>query len=714
MKRDYLKYLIQNTAAGVVLGLNAIVFCIAYAAFFSSIDVSLVIFISRFYLIGSAVVMIITSLTSPIPYAISAPQNHAVPILLIIVSQIVNFINLHSNNLEIYPTLFAVFAITTITTGLSYFLIGYWRQGNLIRYIPYPVICGFLAGLGWTLFIKAMLVLVDDQGIEDFFIIFLSIFFAIIALGLRKYQKPLLLLILFFLSIMVFYLFLYFSGISIAQVTEKNWLFSFPVHVSAGANINLLEFQYINWTAIYRVIPWIFIILLINNISILLNILSVELLTREDIDCDKDLVSTGIANMVAGLAGGVAGYLVIGQTALARLLGAKGSWAGVVAGLMCLAVVFFGTQLLSFVPRFVLFGMIISIAISVLHQWLYKTFYTLNIQEYCILVTIFMVIVAFDFLAGVIAGVLLSMIVFIINYSKIHVIRYILDGRTIRSKMVRNRESREILQEHAEELIYMKLDGYIFFGTAYTLMKTIKDRIEKSQPPVRFLILDFSSVDGIDSSVHKYFLRLKQLTLSHGFFLIFTSLSPLIKAELLKEDMLGKEVLVFDKKDAALQYCENRIINSRLSDISHTQSFEKQVEKIINSPENAKKLAKYFEKLLLKENECLASQNGISDNIYFIEKGSISVILNTGTEDLLLRKLGSGNFLGEMGFYSQRPRSANLIADEDCVLWVLSQDSMKNMEQSDPDLVIFFERMIVNIISDRLLFANHQLATLSL
>jgi len=101
-------------------------------------------------LFTAVVVGAIVSLTSSYPGVIAIPQDRVAPILALMAASITTRMESASPQEKCLGVMAAI-AVVSLVTGLFLFLLGRLRLGNMIRYIPYPVIGGFLAGSGWLL-----------------------------------------------------------------------------------------------------------------------------------------------------------------------------------------------------------------------------------------------------------------------------------------------------------------------------------------------------------------------------------------------------------------------------------------------------------------------------------------------------------------------------------------------------------------------------------
>ena len=152
-----------------------------------------------------------------------------------------------------------------------------------------------------------------------------------------------------------------------------------------------------------------------------------------------------------------------------------------------------------------------------------------------VVVLIVVVISTVGFLEGVGVGIVATVILFIVNYSRIDVVKNALTGVTYRSKVERPHQHYQALSQAGERIYVLNLQGFIFFGTANALLDRIAARVNDTErPDLRFIVLDFRRVTGLDSSAVLSFTRVKQLAQTNNIVLIFTDLTPEVKRQLVK------------------------------------------------------------------------------------------------------------------------------------------------------------------------------------
>ncbi len=146
------KRLLVNFVAGLIIGVIAVNLTISFAALiftgnlsdFLSAGISLGLF-------SVVVIGVVSTLLSSFPGTISGPRSSPAAILGISGATIAGLLAGKVPPHEIFLTIVAMIALTSITTGIIFLVLGQYRMGNLIRFLPYPVVGGFLAGIGLLL-----------------------------------------------------------------------------------------------------------------------------------------------------------------------------------------------------------------------------------------------------------------------------------------------------------------------------------------------------------------------------------------------------------------------------------------------------------------------------------------------------------------------------------------------------------------------------------
>jgi SulP family sulfate permease len=461
-------------------------------------------------------------------------------------------------------------------------------------------------------------------------------------------------------------------------------------------------------------------ILVISAIALLFNAGGLELVVRRDIDLNHELRSTGLANILSGLSGGPIGYLTLSLSALGHKMGSTSRLAGLFSAALCGVVLCFGVSLLSFLPRPVLGGLLFFLGLSFLVEWMYDAWFKIPRADWLIILLILFVISTRGFLDGVATGLLIAVVLFVIKYSGVDVVKQTLSGANSTSNVDRPVEHRRLLRETGEKLSILRLQGYIFFGTAHNLYRTISQRAEASGLPcLRFVLLDFTRVTGLDSSAAICFSKIIQLAQSSDFCVIFTNMTPELEHQLNKtvfsED--NESVYrIFPDQDYGIEWCENEILAAEnVLQAEGEQPLFAYLEESFPKSVDVGRFLAYLEKKEVGEGYYLMHEAEASEDLYFIESGQVNALISTsrggdktvrsGSEErntLRLRAMRPGTVVGEVSMYLGTSRTASAVTTKPSTLYRLSSEALRQMEKREPELASAFHQFVARLLAERI------------
>jgi len=719
--------LFTNLLSGLILGVLNTLYAVALAAFIFSGDMA------NYLPTGVGAVLIACFFTgliiaagSSVPGVISTPKGNICAIIALI-SVSVGTHNLASPH-QILPTIIAAIMISSILTGLFLFTLGSLRIGNLVRFIPYPVVGGCFAGAGlllvkgsFTTMLGAQLKFENIQLLMQYPNLILwspGFFFAVLLFGLeRRFKHFSLMPGVLMGCIVLFYLSLLLTKTSIVQAREAGLLFSNFSTGNLFPPLGSALYTHINLLALSEQVGNIMTIVFLGTVSTLLITSLIEVGTEKFINLERDLKVAGIANIITGLFGGVVGFHTASDTVLSYKFGAKNRLAGITYALICGASILIGPSIITYFPKPIMGGLILFVGISILAEWVYDAWFKLPKTDYFLVIFILIVVAFLGYLKGVGLGIIIAAILFIINYSRIDVVKHELSGKNHSSNVERAAVHQKLLEEKGEQIYILILQGYIFFGTADKLLNQMKQRMYSSEtPPVRFVILDFRLVSNIDTSAVISFKKLKQISRSKQVALVFTNLSPNIRQPLQQIDYFEDDDTLcadFSDLDYGLEWCENRILKiEKAADMGHFPLSQQLIDAFPNK-DVINRFMNYLSQLKLPTGHRLFRQGDASDHLYFIESGNITILLELGNKkQMRLQTMGGGTVLGEMGLYTNKPRSATAIVEEPSSLYSLSYESFQKMQAEDPEVAASFHQFVARSLADRIQHANEEIRAL--
>jgi SulP family sulfate permease len=271
-------------------------------------------------------------------------------------------------------------------------------------------------------------------------------------------------------------------------------------------------------------------------------------------------------------------------------------------------------------------------------------------------------------------------------------------------------EQLRILRQEGNRIHIFWLSGFIFFGSSNGLFEQIRRAINaQNENPVEYIVLDFSGVPGLDTSAVLSLIKLRNYCNEHGVTLVFAGLSELMRGSFQKAGFFasGQPHQVFTTRDEAIEGCEDMLLLYHEVGEASAPSFEGWLTAELGGAADMTRIAPYLERRELKEGEALFHEGDPADSIEILASGRLAVtIKDEQGRPIRLRRIVGYTIVGEMGFYRQVPRTANVIAEAPSIVYQLTRQSFDKMQSEDPTAASLFHKLIIRLLSDRLEFAD--------
>ena len=268
------------------------------------------------------------------PFIISAPQDIPIAILALMATTIVSTTESSWSSQQQYEFIFVTIGLTSILMGLFFYILGKFKLGKLVRYIPFPVVGGFLAGTGWLIVEFSFSMMTDiDPTINNLSTFFTSEMlirwvpgagFAIALLIIYRYASHYLLMpTVLTIGVGLFYIVAFFNGLSVSELESDGYLLGPFPEGSLFSGLPLKHLPKFEWNLFWVTLPAIGTMMVLNAISVLFKYCGLELVIKQDVDMDRELKLTGFSNIIAGIGGTPPGYLTLSETSMAYNIGAR-------------------------------------------------------------------------------------------------------------------------------------------------------------------------------------------------------------------------------------------------------------------------------------------------------------------------------------------------------------------------------------------------------
>ncbi len=713
-----LRRLLPALTAGLVVGLLEIALATSFAALIFAGELSS--YVPRgigLALMGTIFSSTLLALFTSLPGTVGGNQDVPSAFMAVVVAAIVAAMPSGATSQEMFLTAVAAITLTTLLAALCFLLLGVFKLGALVRFLPYPVIGGFLAGTGWLLVTGAFSTMLDiPEGATlvtaitqpEKLVYWLPglLLAMIMLLLLRRSDNAFILPGLVLGGVMLFYLLAWLSGTSLAELSDQGWLLGpFPTE-GLWQPLTPADLAQVNWSAIVSQTASMVTIFGVSAIALLLNVSGLELATKEDMEIDRELRVSGVANLASAAVSGLIGYQQLGLSALNFKTKANSRLVGLIAAAVCAAVLLFGASALSLIPVVIVSALLLYLGLEFLYAWVIEGWSRLPKIDYVIVLVILLVTATIGFMEAVALGLIVAVLLFVVGYSRIDVIRHELTEATYQSRVTRSHRQRQVLQRSGTQLLILELQGFIFFGTADNLLKHIRQRIEDPERPLlHYVLLDFRRVTGIDSTATLSFARLQQLAESKGFTLFYAGPSAQVRHQLQYGAAVSEQesVRFAPSLEIGVEWCENQILHQAGIDVKEQPpSLSEQLAEILPNVESLSEMMSYFEAMEVEAGYRLIQQGESSQDLFFIQDGRVTAVLDLEEgEPVRLQTMGGG-VVGEIGFYLGYDRTASIIVDVPSRIYRLSHENLQRMEKENPQAAANMHRLIVHMLSERI------------
>jgi SulP family sulfate permease len=712
---------LRNVGGGLAASLLSLAYCFSYGAFIFTgpLQPYLAHGVTA-ALITAAVTAPIVALTSGFRQAIAGPDSNTTALLAAMMVILAPKIAAAPPG-QALALAMATLATATLLTGLALFMLGWWRLGKLVRFVPYPVVAGFLAATGWLMLSGAINMTTDVpltwRTLSSFteprplVILVATVFWAATLWFLTaRWRHPLVLPLALIGATLAMHAIL--AVLPLPADFAATWAIMFSLPDGERPLLPLLvdEFSQVDWTALVPAAGDMVAIAVMAILSILLNSTSIELATKADIDLDRELRMQGAANIASAFAGGFVGHISVSRTLVNIAAGGTSRLTGVIVGLVALAVLVFGGEAISYIPRLVLGGLLLQLGARLMWDWGWLSRRNLPLLDWLVIVAIVLITSNFGFLQALLFGMLAGCVIFAVDVSRIRVIRHQFGLNERSSSLVRSRGETSFLSEHGGQVQVLELSGYLFFGSAYSVLERVTSLVAERR--LQEVIFDFSAVTGIDSSAGASFAKIHDLMKQHGIRQTMVAMSPMAANILSTRASLDQSVRCPDNLDTALEEAEEVILATSEVPILYRSMIDWMAE-VVGSRQHAQLLFDRMTPAARDSSSYLCRQGDPTDSLLFIERGPVSVTLEMRDHPpLRVRVFGAHTLVGEVGFFLDIPRSANLLAADGAIVWSLSHQAFDEFMQAYPKEALALTIYVIRLQSERLTFANRQIASL--
>ncbi|TWI57118.1 SulP family inorganic anion transporter [Halalkalibacter nanhaiisediminis] len=361
----------------------------------------------------------------------------------------------------------------TILTGILQILFGVFKLARMMKFVPRSVMVGFVNALAILIF---MTQLEQFEGATwvMYALVAATLF---IIYGLPRITKAVPSALAAIVAITAIVIFM---GIDIRTVGDMgNLTQALPMFLIPEIPLNL--------ETLMIIFPYSLALAIVGLLESLLTANIVDDMTNTESDKNKESRGQGIANIVSGFFGGMAGCAMIGQSVINVKSGGRGRLSALVAGVFLMFLILVLGNIVVQIPMAALVGVMIMVSISTFDWGSVRNIHKLpRTDALVMIVTVASVVITHNLAIGVFAGVLLSMVFFAAKISKVHVDKTYIN--------------------HLDKQVY-KVTGQIFFASVTDFVHQFDYKLDVKYVEIDLTnahLWDDSAIGAIDKIEHKY------------------------------------------------------------------------------------------------------------------------------------------------------------------------------------------------------------------
>ncbi len=437
--------------------------------------------------------------------------------------------------------------ITLLVVGVIQITAGLTKMGKFVRLIPHPVMMGFVNGLAIVIFLAQLGMfkefVTDDSGLilangdgtlmkqfmsgsELWMMIGLVALTMGIMFTLARITKKIpaaLTAIVVVAGIVIF------CGIEVSTVGSFVREGAQDPNAGIAGGLPVLQTQLfdlipsLNWEAMRHILPCAFLLAAVGLIESLMTLNLIDEITETRGSGNRECIAQGSANFLSGIFGGMGGCAMIGQSIINVNAGGRGRLSGIVAAISLMCFILFGSSLIEQIPIAALVGVMFMVVIGTFAWSSFRILNKIPLTDAFVLILVSSLTVLFDLAIAVLAGVIVSALVF--SWEN--------------AKRIRARK-----HTTADGIKVYEIWGPLFFGSIQAFNDKFDVKNDPEKIEIDFIeskVSDHSGIEAVRGIVNKYEDAGKTVILKH--------LSSDCKKLLIKRNIKFEQIIKTDIDD---------------------------------------------------------------------------------------------------------------------------------------------------------------------
>jgi len=634
-------------------------------------------------------------------------------------------------------TIVLLMTVLGILTGLIQMLIGFLGVGKLIRYIPYPVVSGYLSGVGLIIVGSQIPKFAGAPAGSGWFDVLVSPHLwdwrglaiggaTVVAMLLAaRVTKAIPATIVGILAGLLTYLGLASNDASMLQLAG-NHLVVGPLGASAEGYVGLLTNRWfqigdLRLSQVAALLGSALTLAALLSIDTLKTCVVLDQMTRTRHEPNRELAAQGFGNIVASTIGGMPGAGTMGASLVNLSSGATTRISGILEGAFALVAALMLGAFVAWIPVATLSGVLIVVGIRMIDTDPLRYLESRStVLDFLVVLAVVAVALSVGLIAASATGVVLAIILFL---------REQVGGNVIRRKsLVSQRSSTwyrpeaemRLLEQKGASGIIFELQGSLFFGTTHHFYVTLEPELRARD----FIILDLQRVQSVDlTAAHTLILIRDMLAERNAVLLLSNVRESLPNGRNLREflelsGLTGSDspVLIMPTLESAIEWVEDRLLGAIDRPQAASVPLELHEMELFQGrkDDTMVDLEASMERRSWKAGEAIYRRGDPGEELYLIRSGEVRLLVSSGGSAQLhhMATFGRGDFFGGLAFLDHRPRGNEAIAHQDTELFVLTRDKFNQLAEAHRLTAFIMMSALARTLAIRLRHTDDELTLL--
>ena len=617
-------------------------------------------------------------------------------------------------------------ALVGLAAGIFQIILGLAGIGRLIKFIPYPVVSGYMSAVGLIIIggqIPKALGASSGTGMVEALttpsawawqsIAVCGIVIAVM-LVTPRFTRSVPPAVLALAAGIAAYLGLGLWDPALLR-TEHNPLVVGAIGTGEG---NLLEmigthigtFSLLGWAATAKILVPSLTLAALLSIDTLKTCVVLDAMTNGNHDSNRELIGQGIGNFASALVGGIPGAGTMGASLVNFSSGGSTRVSGAMAGVFSFAAFLLLSPVIAWVPVSALAAILLVIGFRMIDRHSLVFFYTPATRlDFLVIASVIVVALFVNLIAASGVGVAFAILLFIREQTRSTVVRNRIEGQMVFSKRQRNSADLERLPRENDDTVIFELQGSLFFGTASQLHAALEPETETR----KYVILSMRRVQSLDLTATHVLEQIKDRLEEKEAYLVFCDIptglpSGLKMKRFLKDTGVVRptnKAFAFRQLEDALEWVERRKQeNGGQMQMADVVVEVPQMPMFAGQPSvSLSDLAACMSIRHVKAEKKVFKAGTIGDELFLIRRGSVKITLPVHKkEHYHLATCGPGDIIGGIGFLDSSAHAANALAMTDVDVYVLPREQFLALSERHPALTLKIIETVALNLSDRL------------